>query len=663
MRGLEQSGMRRIAIRKQLALRRLFSAVVTAACLAGSHSVVAADPVPLAAFGRLPSLEDVAISPDGTKIAFVKTNGDSRFLAVAAVTNPEMLGGVRVGEVKLRSLEWIDDDNLLATASTTSPPPMGFMGPTTEWYQIVNFNISKRKIDPMSFEVHNLRTFNVITDNPSLRDVSGHVTLYARGYCVHDKTVSCLFAFAYPDRHARVVAEAGEPGTKWFMDETGNIAAQSTYNEEKKLWEIKTHNNGHWTVAASGTAAIDTPQVLGFSADGRGMIVRFLVNGDPEWRALNLADNTWGPPLEKSALFSRVIEDRMTGRIIGGIRDIGSNEYVFFDNELQAHWNAVLRAFPDERVRLVSHSDDFSRMVLKVFGPKDGYVYALYDWYGHRATILGRVYHEVVAPAEMKAISYPAADGLTIPAFLTLPADSGKDLPLVVLPHGGPAAADTLDFDWWSQALAAQGYAVLQPNFRGSILSSNFREAGFGEWGRKMQTDLSDGVRYLARHGIIDPKRVCIVGASYGGYAALAGVTIESGVYRCAVSVAGPSDLRRLRKWTIANRAGSTQRYWDRFMGAADQNDPALIAISPIEHIAAVTVPVLLVHGRDDTVVPFEQSDVMLSALQRAGKQVTLVTLKHEDHWLSRSETRLQMLQATVDFLKANNPPNSRPGS
>jgi dipeptidyl aminopeptidase/acylaminoacyl peptidase len=126
-------------------------------------------------------------------------------------------------------------------------------------------------------------------------------------------------------------------------------------------------------------------------------------------------------------------------------------------------------------------------------------------------------------------------------------------------------------------------------------------------------------------------------------------------VYRCAVSVAGLSDLRRFRK---SHGVGGTQRYWDRFMGVKDQNDPTLIAISPIEHVAAVTVPILLIHGRDDTVVPYEQSDVMLSALQRAGKSVTMVTLKHEDHWLSHGDTRLQMLQATVDFLKANNPPN-----
>jgi dipeptidyl aminopeptidase/acylaminoacyl peptidase len=634
----------------------LMACMAVAASLIAGRPAAATDVVPLEAFGRLPSLEDVAISPDGTKIAFVRTKGEIRNLVITPLINSQILGGVRVGESKLRAVEWIDDDNLLATASTTSLPPIGFYGQMGEWLQIANFSISQQKLDAISFAVSRERTFNLITGRPSLREVSGKMVLYAPGFCVRDKTVPCLFAFGYPERRARLVADAGDLGTEWFMDESGNIAAQSTYRDAKQFWEIRTRKDGHWTVAASGTAAIDRPSVLGFSADGRSIIVQFVVNGDPQWKALSLSDNVWSTALADGAWFSKTLEDRKTGRIIGGVRAVGSSDYVFFDNELQAHWSAVLRAFPDEQVRLVSHSDDFSRMVLEVFGARDGYVYALYDWYSHHATILGRVYEEIHAPAEMRAISYQAADGLSIPAFLTLPQGvSEKNLPLIVLPHGGPAVADTLDFHWWSQALAAQGYAVLQPNFRGSTLSSNFLEAGYGEWGRKMQSDLSDGVRYLARQGIIDARRVCIVGASYGGYAALAGVTIESGVYRCAVSVAGLSDLRRFRK---SHGVGGTQRYWDRFMGVKDQNDPTLIAISPIEHVAAVTVPILLIHGRDDTVVPYEQSDVMLSALQRAGKSVTMVTLKHEDHWLSHGDTRLQMLQATVDFLKANNPPN-----
>ena len=642
---------------------------LAAACMAGIacstlfavivRPAVAADTVPLAAFGRLPSLEDVVISPDGTKIAFVKTNGEARNLVVAPLTKPEILGGVHVGDAKLRDVDWIDDDNLLGVVSSTSPPPLGFFGETREWFQLVAFNVSKLKLNPISFEVANTRTFNVVTGEMAIRDVSGHSMLYVPGYCVRDRTVPCLFSFSFPERRARLLDESSEPGTSWLMDGSGQIAALFTYHDDKKLWEIKSHTAGHWALAASGTAAIDIPIMLGFSVDGGAIIVRFVENGEAVWKPLNRQDNTWGEPLGKGASFARVIEDRKTGRIIGGVREVGSSEYVFFDNELQAHWNAVLRAFPNERVRLVSNSDDYSRFVLEVFGPKDGYVYALYDWYAHRATILGEIYANVTAPAEVRAIRYPAADGLQIPGFLTLPRGAAeKALPLIVLPHGGPAAADTYDFNWWAQALAAQGYAVLQPNFRGSTLDTKFLEAGFGEWGRKMQTDLSDGVRYLAGQGIIDPKRVCIVGASYGGYAALAGVSVQTGVYRCAVAVAGISDLRRFRKWSSQGHLSRTQRYWDRFMGTADQKDPALIAISPIEHVSAVTVPVLLIHGRDDTVVPYEQSDVMLDALKRAGKSVELVTMKHEDHWLSRSETRLQMLQATVDFLTANNPPN-----
>jgi dipeptidyl aminopeptidase/acylaminoacyl peptidase len=272
---------------------------------------------------------------------------------------------------------------------------------------------------------------------------------------------------------------------------------------------------------------------------------------------------------------------------------------------------------------------------------------------------VGEVY-KGVRPFETLRITYPAADGLDIPAYLTLPRQqNSKGLLLIVLVHGGPAARDTADFDWWTQALADQGYAVLRPNYRGPSLSWQFMSSGFGEWGRKMQTDLSDGVRYLVNQGVVDPARVCIVSASYGGYAALASVTLDYGVYRCAVSVAGISDLKRMLEWEQEkyNYHGVAVRYWDRFMGVSGPKDPQLDLISPIKHIDVVTVPVLLIHGRDDTLVPFEQSTVIFDALRKAKKNTDLVPLKNEDHWLSRSETRLQMLTISVAFLRANNPP------
>jgi hypothetical protein len=197
-----------------------FAAV--AVFIVGWRPAAAADILPLAAFGHLPTLEDVAISPDGTKLAFVRTNGESRRLVVIPLGKSETIGAVLVGDAKLRDVEWIDDDNILATISSTSPPPFGFIGATREWYQLVNFDISKVKLRALSFDVDHVETFNVTTGGWSMREVSGRSMLYTRGYCVREGTVPCLFSFAYPDRRARLVDEGREPATEWLIGESGN---------------------------------------------------------------------------------------------------------------------------------------------------------------------------------------------------------------------------------------------------------------------------------------------------------------------------------------------------------------------------------------------------------------------------------------------------------
>ncbi|WBY16034.1 prolyl oligopeptidase family serine peptidase [Erythrobacteraceae bacterium WH01K] len=167
-----------------------------------------------------------------------------------------------------------------------------------------------------------------------------------------------------------------------------------------------------------------------------------------------------------------------------------------------------------------------------------------------------------------------------------------------------------------------------------------------------MQTDLSDGLKALADAGIGDPDRACIVGASYGGYAALAGVTLQQGIYRCAVSVNGVSDLNDMFGSTLTGLEDVFSRNAERMLGS----DPDLKALSPRHRAAKTDAPVLLVHGRDDTVVRFRQSVLMQDALKDAGKDVTLVALDGEDHWLSAEETRKAMLTATVAFVERHNP-------
>mgnify|MGYP000545357842 CR=1 FL=1 len=173
-----------------------------------------------------------------------------------------------------------------------------------------------------------------------------------------------------------------------------------------------------------------------------------------------------------------------------------------------------------------------------------------------------------------------------------------------------------------------------------------------------MQTDVSDGVRRLAAQGVIDPDRVCVVGASYGGYVALAGMTLEPGVYRCAVSISGVSDLRAMlleeQRQGAQGDANPTLRYWKRFMGAASADDASLDAWSPARRVTRDTGTILMIHGRNDITVPYQQSEIMQRAM---GSRASLVTLADEDHYLSTEATRQQMLSATMSFLEQHNPP------
>lgn len=625
----------------------------------------AAPTVPLAVYGHLPNLEDVALSPDGSRLAYVRTQGNLRIIVVADVADRKMIRWVKTGEEKLRDLSWVDDDNLMFTTSLTT----SVEGFKDEWHLLRVYNVSQNKLRTLPGKTlqaygSSQEILNTVVGPPMVRHIGGHTVIFVPGLYkfvpgYYSDEDFALFRCDLTTGHTDI--ERRGPDTEsWWVDGQGRLVAQQDYDKQTERWSMSLFREGLAREAASGHAALDLPEILGFGPTRDTLLVESIENGKRWWRLLSIPDGKL-TPAPANDVFDWPLLDPLTDQLIGGMNMGDMPQYAFLDPAWNSRWKAVVGALAGDGVEFVSASSDFSRIVVLVDGTHFGYRYILIDLKNNSATPIGKVYDGIDQPLEKKRITYPAADGLLIPAYLTLP-PGGPDqhLPLIVLPHGGPAAHDTAEFDWWSQALAEQGYAVLQPNYRGSNIDVRFMEAGFGQWGRKMQTDLSDGVSYLAKQGIIDPAKVCIVGASYGGYAALAGVALQPTVYRCAVSVAGISDLARMLNWYTRGglEPGRTIRYWDRFFGVSGSSDPVLDTLSPVRHVDAVTAPVLLIHGRDDTVVPYEQSQIMYDALRAHHKDVQLVTLVKEDHWLSRSETRMQMLEATVAFLRAHDPPD-----
>jgi len=621
--------------------------------LLASLSAAAASPaVPLEVYGRLPALEEVCLSPDGTRIAFVRAIGDERAIAVRSLADRKLLGVVSVKDPgKVRTLEWIDDNRLMILESSTEE--IDYRGSKVELYRLGVYDVATSRLIP-------IRSYN--GGRVAVRRLNGHlVVFFPTASASHLTTHRYLEGDDLDGITENVTLDRDGDSWDWLIDAQGKLVAEQRYSQEKQRWTFWIRSDGNWKQVAEGGASLgsDIPRMLGFGPAADTLLMDMRKHGEAGWKPLSLQDGSLGPSIAEGKPLGDPIEDRRTNRLIGGSYRGDTRRFVFFEPAMQAHWDAIVQAFGDDHVRFESASSDFRKILVLVDGPKYGYQYQLVDLDTHKSDWVGDVYDGITEAMQVRRIDYPAADNLSIPAYLTLPRGrTAKSLPLIVLVHGGPVSRDDAHFDWWSQALAEQGYAVLQPNFRGSSVNM---EAGFGEFGRKMQTDLSDGVRHLVGKGIADPARVCIIGGSYGGYAALAGVTLDPGAYRCAVSVAGLSDLKRLLRQAGGWRSDEStvgQRFWDRFMGVTDPNDPVVARISPIKHVEAVNVPVLLIHGKDDTVVPYDQSYDMYDALRHAGKTVELVQLKREDHWLSRGETRLQMLQATVAFLRKYNPPD-----
>ena len=657
-----------------------FLLVWAAACLAAA-SVQAASvtPPPIEDYGKLPAMDFVTLSPSGQRYAFVATIGEKRRLVVAT-TGQQVLEADDLGALKVESLEWAGDDHVLVHNSATRNLGLDFVVNKTELVGVVVVDVAHHKAMPVFGNPYQKSVAHTVIGSYGSAEINGHWYGFFGGYTYeHDKGGGQLQTTAdgvlYPDLYRVdldtgdfVRASPGQDGIRdWLVDAKGEIVARLIMDRKSGAWRLL-NSRFAGDVLATGLAPTGDIRILGFGHDADSILV------ETSGAEHDLIEERPLHPGPVKASYStdeidRPIHDTLTKLWIGSTLNAENAPPEFFDPLRQAKVKGAYKAFPGYQVSLISRSADFNRMVMFTDGGDDSGTYWLVDIAKGSADVLGAKYPTVKASqvGPIRWVDYKAADGLAMRGVLTLPPGrTPKSLPLVVMPHGGPEAHDSLGFDYWAQAFAVRGYAVFQPNFRGSSGAGNaFRDAGFGQWGRKMQTDISDGVAELVRQGIVDPKRACIAGWSYGGYAALAGVTVQHGLYRCAVSMAGVADLPLMLNYEADSTgdASTSTHYWKKFMGVTTTWETELKDISPARLADRADAPILLVHGKEDTVVPIEQSEKMDRALVRAGKPVEFVTLPGADHWLLHEDARVAMLKASVEFVLKNNPPDAAPAT
>jgi acetyl esterase/lipase len=634
----------------------LLAAVVAVATCA--HAA----PPPLAAYGSLPAVDNATLSPSGDRFAMIDSDEDGRVVYVRQSADGKVVRALKFGAGKLRRLAWAGDDHLLIFNTTTLRYAEAGSH-QHEWEGLINFDLRTGKAAMLL--ANSSAYVDAIFGYYGASQVGGHWYAYVGGVALEatkswsrQEIFPDLYRINLDDGKVEQVVHSSERERDWLVSADGAVLGHTTYEPTTRTYTLYA-GTMETRVLAQTSGQGRQLNLLGQGRTPGALLVEETSEGKDQLREIPANGSGPGEVLLEDASASWPIFDRQSRLMIGYGSHAGPR---MIDVAMQKRLRDATAPFAGDRSELVSYSGDFRKLIFSAEGPKNPGRYYLVDLANRSASAIGDarplISDDQVGPVKM--VAYKAADGLAMEGVLTLPPGrAAKGLPLVVMPHGGPIVeGDRVSFDWWAQAFASRGYAVFQPNYRGSLgYGDPFRKAADGQFGRKMQTDISDGVAALAKDGTIDPKRVCIVGASYGGYAALAGVTVQQGLYRCAVAVAGIGDMRKMLVG-ISMSAGRDRRALEFWHGLAGAKSQDLDEISPARLAAKADAPVLLIHGANDTVVPIEQSQLMEKALRQAGKPVEFVTMPGEDHWLSIAATRQVMLEKSLAFVEKNDPAN-----
>jgi dipeptidyl aminopeptidase/acylaminoacyl peptidase len=655
---------------------RLLRGVLVLCGLAWCLGTAAASNLPPAeAFAGEEQTRQVVLSPDGNTLAWLSDAGQETRIVIFDIATHKPKSTVRIDrDLKVRTLNWSDNETLLYDVSSTDHTALR-ESERFEFFRVVALDVPTREShillmtggsrprvtgsEVVLTHAKKPKTVVMTTYDYSAPMARPRLGSHISGRRRDSGWISFLYNVDTRTGNASVIDFGSQFTSQWVVDQNGTPVARSEWDSDGNVFRVLAKNGLGWREILRRENA-GMLSVQGLTADGKAVVaVGSLDRTRPKLLALPLDGSAARVLLEdpdRDVL--AVVLDRFTGAPLGAWLGGVEPRYRWLDPKVEQLNELLARTFPNRRVMLYSRSLDSRRMIAYVSGPSHPAAFYLMDLTTNKAEMVGEEFPKLadVPLGEVQVVSYSARDGTEIPAYLTLPPGGlDKNLPLVVLPHGGPEDRDEFAFDWWPQFLATRGYAVLQPQYRGSAgFGDAFRLAGRKQWGGLMQDDVTDGVKWLIKRGVADPRRVCIVGSSYGGYAALAGAAFTPELYACAASINGIASLSELGAYVREHFGEDSNQvgYWRDDIGSP--LDPEVAARSPVNAVANIRSPVMLMYSTDDTIVPPSQSESMARALQRSGKDVSLVQLGGDDHWLSRSATRVRVLKELDSFLAKN---------
>lgn len=619
-------------------------------------------------FGALPNIDDAALSPDGTQIAVLINQDGKYIIRVSSLSNlkdTSRLIALGKGQ-KPQYLKWVNDDRVIFSFWQSekigrTPVRAGYLftlNATTMKGKILVKPVEAKAGISSSTDFEFRQFNNVVVD--WLEDDPDHI-LMAYG---DDNNRKPDLMRVNVESGRDTLVKRGMTGVQtWQTDQTGAPRVGQGRNETNGEWNmrIRDADGDKWRMADEFPGLSAGADIHGFTSNPNELIISSYQGRD----TVGLYVYDLGQKKITRKIYHNdsydatgVVLSSQSGNIIGAryisetpqIEMIGENDSVM--SQMRAKFNTSI-------VQYVDGSERGEKTLFKVSSASDAGNLLLVSK-GSDPINLGAL-RPKIKPNDLGVVvgvEYSARDGQTIPSFLTIPPaitdpSQLKNMPFIVLPHGGPYARDSKRFDYFAQFFATRGYGVLQMNFRGSEgYGKTFKESGRENW-VVMQDDVEDGTKWLISEGLADPKRICIVGWSYGGYAALMGAAKTPELYNCAVSMAGLTDIKDFKNDVAKYRFGRESA--KSFFGNGFEDKDDIAANSPVKLAERITIPVFLAHGKSDQVVHFDQYTRMKNALRRSGAKVTYMDFVGGDHYLSEQDDRQKFLIGVEKFLLKSN--------